>query len=343
MQNAVGNLVSHLDVVQLTSGQGDAAWFLLRKFHITSSVSAIFTAQFIKTLSDPFSVDGLQRIATVIGYKLSNQDPVTFDNDQLTALLKHKKKRELVVLLQQLNLVTTGNKPELIERLIANRWHPDQRYMDPEAERKRLRQLMHDAWFMKPVQTRAMNTGSLNENRISAWLMHWLEKESHSKFSVCGIRKYGLVSHKEKPWLATSVDSMLALYSTEDSKTELVIGEYKTRSSASTIDKYRSIATSAGTFTALNLDSGSADFESAVERFKLLVPERNYRQQLLHHVSTLNVAKVLYVEATLSEIQYAVLIHFGDGIIESYHKSIVKEMYSILGAFHEVMLVTFFV
>ena len=132
-----------------------------------------------------------------------------------------------------------------------------------------LRQTLLDTWFMAPrVKTsESMDKGTLNEANIVKWLPSFLEQ--NSDYSALAIKEYGLMANKEKPWMATSVDSMIVLEGIETDSI-VVCGEWKTRVTPTTRDKIKAIALEHGKMTCVHVKSSAED--SGVPLFHTLVP-----------------------------------------------------------------------
>lgn len=198
-----------------------------------------------------------------------------------------------------------------------------------------LRQTLLDTWFMAPrVKTfESMDKGTLNEANIVKWLPSFLEQ--NSDYSALAIKEYGLMANKEKPWMATSVDSMIVLEGIETSSI-VVCGEWKTRVTPTTRDKIKAIALEHGKMNCVHVKSSAED--SGVPLFHTLVPQRDYRQQLLHHVAVTRSNGALYVEATEIGIEYVVLVQFDDDVLDAYESSAVTEMAKWMTPFHGLEL-----
>lgn len=107
-------------VVLLTQSQRDAAWFLMRMFRITSSVSAKFVSQWIRTVDDTSVIPGLDILTNVIGYRTSGQSQ---GHDQINRIKLTFTVAQLKGFCVSMGLSRTGSKADLIQKYVFQNYY----------------------------------------------------------------------------------------------------------------------------------------------------------------------------------------------------------------------------
>ena len=259
---------------------------------------------------------------------------------KLDSLVKLNKV-DLVQLCRDNNVPVSGNKKVLAARLVDANIDMATVEVQPE---KSMEQGLHDTWFMKPIRqstltSDALRKGSANEDRILKWLPNFITRNSMT-MELCAIKEYGLIAPHNDRWMATSVDGLLAIHEATQQGDDMVennwlaIAKLKTRTTIQSRHVLKTIADSLGErkLATMNL---RLDDEESLQKYRKLVPNKDYRQQVLHHCVVAGVTRGLYVEATMTSIQYAVLVHFHEDVIDAYKTTMEDVMFPKLKVFHE--------
>jgi len=175
---------------------------------------------------------------------------------------------------------------------------------------------------MKGVKkTAAMYAGSANEAGIIDKLPEFMATANlKAQLIDCGF-----VVSKKNPRNGTSPDALVLLNTigVED-EPELGFVEIKTRSAADTMHKYTQIGE---TFFG-EVKMKKIDFEDPA--LNNVIPERNYRLQILHHASVTDVCFGLYVESFPGgKINYVVHVTFSDHIRSAWREVVLDPLCNI--------------
>lgn len=327
------------NILEITQQQRTPEWFLLRRFRITSSVCGRIMAKWFKFGLDKY-IDTIQNdrdiiseskdmVCDIIGFNQAR--PVTSAESRKRELLDKKKRTELVDicnqhkdLMRSRNLtVGSKKKAEIIDMILEC---PEIDIDVHDCESVSFDQILHDAWFMSPCASRSMDIGSSNEevvlNRLKPFLV------SHSPYTMQAITFLGLFADRQHHWVATSVDGLAVLAPKETEPFSAtangfpVFVEIKTRSANKTVDEISRIDTLNGARSFYDVN-----IVEEPSRFHQLIPNRDYRAQVIHHAVTGKLNRVLYIESTTRRIVYAVLVHIPDEVHTSIYISFLNPLY----------------
>lgn len=177
-----------------------------------------------------------------------------------------------------------------------------------------------------------MAKGSQNEDHIARWLPAFAKR--YSTFEISTILEYGLIVQKGNNTIATSVDGIALLKEQSTAECTLAACEYKTRSGATQRDAIVKIAADHQKWNVVSLQLNAASDQK--REFQKLIPDRSYRQQILHHCATLGLQRVLYIEATLREIVYVVEVIFNQDLLDAYTDFISELVHPLAQLYHEI-------
>ncbi|KAE9094652.1 hypothetical protein PF007_g17684 [Phytophthora fragariae] len=196
-------------VVKLTQCQHTPDWFALRKFRITGLVAIELLRSLAKhggssrndendanlekyyDLAGHTSVQLLLKLLSIpINGQSSNREPAP--NQLSRTVLDKTKNKEFQQPCRARGIATSGNKREMIDRLLspetANlRRGKATRSKSPEAS-------LLAAWFMTPKPSTDMKIGSKNEVNICLRVISFIER--YSCFRIVEMRSHGLLCRK---------------------------------------------------------------------------------------------------------------------------------------------------
>lgn len=165
-------------------------------------------------------------------------------------LLKYKKAQ-----LQQLckdymdsNRAWNMNKPELVYKLL-NCDNFDVSMLEQEGTEDTMKQLLHDIWFMRPLQKRHLRIGTFNEPKVLQELADFVFPAG---IRVLRIDTFGLVCDPDQEYIATSVDVVL-VFQLSDSSVVPVIAEVKTRYGSNAVSCIKAVAAQHGKVSRVSL------------------------------------------------------------------------------------------
>ena len=276
----------------LTEEQGTPEWFLLRKFRLTSSVSGGFCTKWLRSLSQAEAQElGRAELIRSIGYKFLVA-PSDASKQEALERLRKLKKPKIVEICKRFEdslegrgrVAVTGNKQVLVQRLLEAGYNPLTE-LEAAEEGKSFEQVLHDLWFMRPAERQSLRMGFANERFVIQWLGPFIRRYAR-KFILCEVRSYGLLAVSKSPYMATSIDGLAILADKEKRNIRAVCLEMNNRLSSNNRDKIEDIRHDHGRWIELNaLDD--------TKRLHQVIPERNYRQQLLQHASVIAVRDIL--------------------------------------------------
>ena len=280
----------------LTQSQGGMEWHILRIGLITSTVAHTVLSTCVNTFDTPAE----KNMLAIMGIS-GRSHIVCFDREELVK----KSANELKTLCKARRLFCSGNKQELIERLLDP--------VDP-VPIELTADLMKN-WFMKPLKTPEMKMGSANETNIRNSIPSFLEKYGQG-FSIIGdIVQRGLLRKKQSMddtnmnLLATSIDGVMVLLGPDkDVESAFVcVLEMKTMTTDHTSseaqrhlqDAWRQLGVPDQRF-----------FVTTVDRplFKKLIFKSIFRSQVLHHLTVTGVDHLLFVVASTTNVIFSVLV-----------------------------------
>ena len=331
-------------ICRLTVCQGTPEWFLLRRFRLTSSISGTVCTKWFRLASEKrlgdlndmdithSFVDSIQLIAKVVGYQSSANVGSTNNGDAVYTAgpleideQERARKRLLFLRREELRRLCkehidprmswNHNKPILVQKLLDVGFKVDM-LQEPNEELE-FSQLLHDIWFMRPLQRRLLQVGSKNEARVLSWLPSFCHRHNPT-IQILKIVPFGLLANKKHGFMATSVDG-IAVFSCQTGVSSATI-EIKTRAT------FESIAVARGT-AGLHGKWCEVDPSEDPKRFQELIPNRNYRQQALHHASVTNCRFVFFIEATVREIEYVVFLVFRRDLLSAYRDGVLCPIY----------------
>eukprot|EP00644_Phytophthora_capsici_P013335 jgi/Phyca11/115778/e_gw1.29.308.1 len=166
-----------------------------------------------------------------------------FSRDELTK----KKCAELKSMCRDALLPVSGRKSHLIDRLLGAS-PADEPENDGSIEHARfiIGPTLLSAWFMAPFSTQDTKIGSANEDNIAEHVTFFLDK--HSPYHVEGLKAYGLLCRRGMPVAAFSPDNVASVLNIQRGRFHAIM-EYKTRTTARTVQREQALAASWGSFT----------------------------------------------------------------------------------------------
>ncbi|POM62939.1 LOW QUALITY PROTEIN: hypothetical protein PHPALM_27842 [Phytophthora palmivora] len=175
-------------------------------------------------------------------------------------------------------LPVSGRKNDLINRLLGSSTtaspEPDESI---ENARFTIDEALLSTWVMAPFSTSDTKIGSANEENIAVQISSFLDK--HSQYHIERLKSYGLLCRRGMPIAAFSPDNVASILNTRRGRFHAIM-EYKTRTTARTVQKEQVLANSWGRF--LTVDVSAMDFGG---RLCDVIPEASHRLQLLHSIA----------------------------------------------------------
>jgi hypothetical protein len=287
---------------ELTESQGTPEWFLLRKFSITSTV-----AKAVLDMDDDRSPEDKDWMRNNLGIQFRDAiDEPTIEDADYAAMsfpeLIVKGKKELMEICKSLGHRTSGNKKDMVNRIKTG-------VNTQRANHKSDLEKLAKCWFLKPLVKKAsLKMGSVNERFVLRAVKN-IGVYNPDIHVLAGPYEFGLVRRKDKPWLATSVDGVVALNIGDAQEFNCAI-EIKTMTFPHTVAEARAIAAQ---HTKVMLCSFGDDVFK-----KCLKPE--YRVQCLHHACVMGLNCVLFIVASGTNIIYYLLICMEDEDTARYEK-----------------------
>ena len=266
------------EVNELTRGQADPVWFCLRKFKLTSSVSARFGEPYLQRQLDKAPAETLNDLASlcnVLGVLKSTPARLRSNFQKQLSTLTVASLSLLAKNCCKASVTKTKNKEKLI-KLISSEITFEQIPSDLISSNSELRrkleaasieQVLHSCWFMSPLKKKALNVGKWNEPVVHSEFDDFM-KNSGGPSVVARRETVGLLSSRTEPLLATSVDGLCVLR--EGANYSVAVMEIKTRSGNQAIQKQLEMVERFGRYISLKLPEDSV-------LFKVLVPEITYR------------------------------------------------------------------
>lgn len=177
--------------------------------------------------------------------------------------------------------------------------------------------LLH-VWFMAPLQLKASHAtkvGSSNESNImKAFPIFMHNNRQSTNMAIIRIKEYGLLCHRRLTMAAFSPDGIVHARTLDEDAIEfLALLEMKTKVSPKEEYKETLLAEKFGRFCTVRLQQ----MEDGA-RFKELIPDVNYRTQVLHGMCCGGLSSAFYVVASTTKIIRVVYISTTPYIIRTY-------------------------
>ena len=293
----------------LTVEQGGQEWFVLRLFRFTSSTSAV-----VLRTGHTLVQSGLTGVVSEYEQSLRDVSELIgvrsrFLNEEITRkesseILSYSLAR-LKSMCRDRGLSMNGNKSKLVERIKSFEGLPED-----IAGEEMLKKLFLK-WFLKPLSNRFLTIGGKNERRVAKGLVPFL-KEHATTVTPISLHFRGLVCKKDEPWVASSVDGMLA-FSTQSSSGQsyMKVGciEIKTVAAEVSESRAKSVSRDCGKYIEISLDGNNLDLDGEeMKLFRRAVPSVDHRCQILHHAATWSTTDVFYCVSSTTNILYVARI-----------------------------------
>jgi hypothetical protein len=317
------------NVVQKTEGQRSPEWFLFRFGTVTGTAAySVFNSlarQMVKVDYIFLNGDNLfQNVFRAIGINYTpgvveageENEPLEayrdqrYTRDELMAM----KNNILKDICKAKSLTRVGKKVELVERILAS-------VADVAMTNVPTQEVLMGCWFMTPVKSVQMKLGSKNESNILKAFPVFLEKHSNG-IKLVKLKEYGLLTLRGHPEAAFSPDGIGCF--TSELRGQFVAGcEWKTMTvKTSTEASEHLLVHKHGKFAVVNAIEDPGEF-------KELVPQRQYRGQLIHNMCCSGLNDWFYVTASLTSILRVVQVQVTDEFRYDYRgcMRIIKERY----------------
>ncbi|KAG1705863.1 hypothetical protein DVH05_002427 [Phytophthora capsici] len=298
-------------VLILTERQRTPDWFLMRQFRITGLVAVQILRAIAKASESPdeleqasenrcsvyhnlaqhTSVQLVQRILGILADSISGESRSSAGSEiPSESALGKMKNKELQQMCRDQGLTVSGNKRELISRLLNGE-------SDTNSTKNTIKSpaaALLSAWFLAPISSTDMKVGSKNEENIRSRVPRFLE--AHSNFRVLQTKSYGLLCCPEERYLAFSPDDIALVTRPSSSDLFFAVLEYKTKTRGNTVDTEQNIS----------------------------IPDQGHRSQLLHNIISGSVRDGFIVYASSTAIIRVVHVVIGDDIVDSYRLAFLK-------------------
>lgn len=326
--SAVKDYFDQNGLLELTVGQGDAIWFLLRRFRFTSYVVGTILRIVYHSYPDFSTPDFLSGAAELVRTFLEYDGHEPFielpDNLAGATLATIKQLCRARGIPGYSKIAKSGEGKKILDDILAQL----REWVAPVDLDHHIKVAFFEAWFLVGTgSSKAMKLGLLNEPYVLRGLRSFMI--SHPSFEdsqgddwtieLRHVRQCGLVVQEEEMHLGTSADGIIVL-DIQCSSMGIVNGVYilpveiKTRSGESELK----FAHGRPPFSVLQLDSGGLSADDQAALFKECVPSHDNRVQLLQHALVYKAAMVLFVEASKDSIIRTVLIVFPVEVLEAY-------------------------
>ena len=202
---------------------------------------------------------------------------------------------------------TSGNKDVLVQRI---RSGPKEVITHSVVEN------VLKKWFMKPLKMKSFSLGTVNEDLVMQGICPFLMKNNFN--TVSGPHEVGLIVRETKPWLAASLDGVIQIQKFNDEEnmgTITAAVEIKTMCTNKTITE----ATTRGAVV-----NGFAFCTFGDFIFKRLIPDVNYRIQVLHHATVMKLKHVVFFVADSTKNIYGLLVFVKQTQMDVYEEFIDK-------------------
>ncbi|POM79457.1 Hypothetical protein PHPALM_2871, partial [Phytophthora palmivora] len=192
-------------------------------------------------------------------------------------------------------LPVSGRKNDLIDRLLGSSTTASP---EPDGSIENARFTIDEAllstWVMAPFSTSDTKIGSANEENIAVQISSFLDK--HSQYHIERLKSYGLLCRRGRFH---------------------AIMEYKTRTTARTVQKEQVLANSWGRF--LTVDVSAMGFGG---RLCDVIPEASHRLQLLHSIACGGLQDGFLVYASATAIIRVVHVVVEPGVSWTYRTAL---------------------
>jgi hypothetical protein len=207
-------------------------------------------------------------------------------------------------------LPISGNRAVLLRRILS--WTPE-----PPASVATITSVLMQSWFLAPFQSRACREGTMNEPFVISNLGRFLDTYSRT-IHIEHLHEYGLLGAKSQPCVAASPDAIAVIVSPELGRFVAWV-EVKSKCAAKTEEVEMKIFHRFGYIVEL-------DMLLQPQLFKLLIPEPEYRIQLLHGMACGGLNHAIYVVASLRQIIRVVHLN----VLESFRYTYMAALTAII-------------
>jgi hypothetical protein len=315
-------------VTRTTIGSGGAEWFVMRRFCITSSILGAPATKWIKGEYKNWveSFDGDERTKRMNDIELAKnvlginqaaemEPGSTQEDGTIQELVAKCNLKQLVQLCKDKIDNTKGyggkTKLELATLLVKKGLTVSDAPSGPVS--MGMAQLLHNRWFMRPLDAKHLDIGKTNEETVLQWLPEHLR--THSNLRVLKLEPWGMVSSKVHPHLFTSVDQLATLAIVDaanrlDGMAFMCMIEIKTRSSLKKIKEIKAYLRGRNPHVQLDAETEYAELHK-------WIPESQYRCQIAQHAVVPDLEDVLYIESTQHDILFTVHVKFSKRVREA--------------------------
>jgi hypothetical protein len=326
--SAVKDYFDQNGLLELTEGQGDAIWFLLRRFRFTSYVVGTILRVIYHSYPDfsrPSFLNGAaERVRRFLEYDEHEPFIELPDNLAGATLATIKQLCRARGITGYSKVAKSGPGKAILENILAElrEWEA------PVDLDHHIKVAFFKAWFLVSTgSSKAMKLGLLNEPNVLRGLRSFMiinpsftdsvQDEWTIKLQL--VQQCGIVVRVEEMHMGTSADGIIVL-DIQCSSMEIADGEYilpveiKTRSGESELK----FAHSCPPFSVLRLDLDGLSPDNQAALFREYIPSHDNRVQLLHHALVYKAGMVLFVEASKDSIIRTVLIVFSNEVLVAY-------------------------
>lgn len=328
LTRAVTDYFDQNDLLELTEGQGDAIWFLLRRIRFTSFVVATILRIVYHTYPDfssPSFLNGAaERVRCFLEYDTHEPFIELPDNLNSATLATIKLLCRARGITGYSKIAKSGAGKVILDDILIQLSD----WVAPDDLDHHIKVAFFKAWFLVGTgSSKAMKLGLLNEPNVLRGLHSFMV--SYSSFTDSAgddwtiklrlVRHCGLVARENETHMGTSADGIIVL-DIQCSSMEIADREYilpveiKTRSGESEL----SFARHYPPFSVLRLDLDGLSPVDQATLFKNCVPSHDNRVQLLQHALVYKAGMVLFIEASKDSIIRVVLIVFPKEVLRAY-------------------------
>eukprot|EP00184_Porphyridium_aerugineum_P005600 CAMPEP_0184697504 /NCGR_PEP_ID=MMETSP0313-20130426/4454_1 /TAXON_ID=2792 /ORGANISM="Porphyridium aerugineum, Strain SAG 1380-2" /LENGTH=844 /DNA_ID=CAMNT_0027156313 /DNA_START=44 /DNA_END=2575 /DNA_ORIENTATION=- len=311
----------------LTINQRTSEWFVAKRFQLTSTVVYpilhLWTSGFAfiynqRNENEAVSLDKVDKL----GKFLTKRSCAQGADESRKALLKGMTRAQLMDLAKVRHVSETAiraswKKGRMVDVLLQHLPMNDPVF-NPLQDTTTLEQQLLDSWFKKGSRAKHFQECLENENRVRRQLKDFVNCSNTSSadltWAIVDIQEIGLArsvdleGHKA----CASLDGIVLL--SRGRSTALCGLEIKTRISRKEMNRILAVRETIGRYHEVRLNFHSTD--SSI--FQQFVPDPQYRIQLLHHIASCSLDRIMYVEATKTDIVYVVVFDFAISIKTAY-------------------------
>ena len=316
------------EVMELTCDQRTPTWFMLREFVFTSTAAyGVFRmlSRVLPHVPQPgpevathlkvIALFGITRHTNALGEYDLDVEEIQDISGETQESLYILPRAQLVLLCKQRHLPYSGNKAELVKRLLSHE------VMSVEAGD--VYKDLFKCWFLEPIRSESMKIGCQNEPNIfrripevfHVYQTEWLAVSTRD-FSILihELLEPGLLCLKPFPYVGTTPDGLALITRVGiESTMHVMCIEMKTVTTETTIMADVNLASVYGTFCYVDILNDEL-------LFKKVIPKTAHRVQCVHHIVSTNTQYCLYVVADSGAcgIIRMVLIHVPSGFKQVY-------------------------